>query len=64
MNPQINSELSPQLGRERQLPATPVNASLPRYEPPSVFSFSDRDILDQLGPAQTYNSGLPTTWGG
>ncbi len=32
-------------------------AALPLYEAPSVLSYSDREILDQLGPAQTVNYG-------
>ena len=28
---------------------------LPLYESPSVVSYSDEDILDELGPAQTMN---------
>lgn len=36
-------------------PQRPSEEAAPRplYEPPSVFSYTDQDILDQLGPAQT-----------
>jgi hypothetical protein len=31
---------------------------LPAYEPPEILSYTDDDILEELGPAQTnYNVG-------
>jgi hypothetical protein len=30
--------------------------SLPEYEPPVVLTYTDEEILDELGPARTVNS--------
>lgn len=38
---------------------------LPEYEAPEVLTFSNEELLEELGPAQTlYNQGpgLPTSW--
>jgi hypothetical protein len=32
---------------------------LPPYEPPQIVTYSDEDILEELGPAQTLYGGAP-----
>jgi len=32
--------------------------TLPQYEPPVVLTYTDEEILDELGPARTNTSGV------
>jgi hypothetical protein len=32
---------------------------LPAYEPPQIVTYSDEDILEELGPAQTNYNAIP-----
>jgi len=35
---------------------------LPLYEPPQIVTYSDEDILEELGPAQTLYGGAPVNF--
>jgi hypothetical protein len=34
-----------------------VEKTLPQYDPPVVLTYTDEEILDELGPARTQFSG-------
>jgi len=35
---------------------------LPAYEPPQIVTYSDEDILEELGPAQTLYGAAPVSF--
>jgi len=35
-----------------------MDNTLPKYEPPVVLTYTNEEILDELGPARTNNSGV------
>jgi hypothetical protein len=35
---------------------------LPAYEPPQIVTYSDEDILEELGPAQTLYGAAPVNF--
>jgi hypothetical protein len=44
---------------------TETEQPLPEYEPPQVVSYTQEEILEQLGPAQTLYGGsanIPGSW--